>query len=44
MFGQIDEHGLEGGVHMTVSKADDQGGAVIADRVVDGGKEQVAEY
>lgn len=41
--GEIDEHVLECGEHVTVAKTYYQGGAVEGPDIVDGGKKQVAE-
>lgn len=41
--GEIDEHVLERGEHVSVAKTYYQGGAVEGPDIVDGGKKQVAE-
>ena len=44
VLGQVYEHGLESWVHVTVAQAYYQSGAVIAYRIVQGGKQQVSAY
>ena len=40
---QIDEHGLEGGKHVTVAQAHDEGGGIHGPRRMDGGKQKIAD-
>lgn len=41
--GEVDEDVLEGGIHMPVAEAYDEGGAVVSPEVVDGGEDEVAD-
>lgn len=41
--GEVDEDVLEGGIHVSVSEADDEGGAVVAPEVVDACENEVAD-
>ena len=44
VLGQVDEHSLESGVHVAVSQTYYKSCSIITDGVVQGGKQQVAEY